>query len=151
MKLIAHRGNLFGPNPDLENSPKYLLNAANQGFDVEVDLWVKDNKLFFGHDGPLYRITPRTLARLSYHAWIHCKNVEALEWCKEQDFWDSLHYFWHQKDSYTLTSRGYIWTYPGKTVPKGGVLVDKNLKVVPKDIEYVCSDWVGKIKPEEEV
>ena len=26
----------------------------------------------------------------------------------------SLNYFWHQTDDFTLTSHGYIWTYPGK-------------------------------------
>jgi hypothetical protein len=24
------------------------------------------------------------------------------------------HYFWHQEDDYTITSKGFIWVYPGK-------------------------------------
>ena len=44
MKFIAHRGNVFGPNVELENSPNYIDKAISTGYDVEVDLWVKDDK-----------------------------------------------------------------------------------------------------------
>jgi hypothetical protein len=39
MILIAHRGNLDGPNPSMENHPDYIDAAINAGFHVEVDLW----------------------------------------------------------------------------------------------------------------
>ena len=26
----------------------------------------------------------------------------------------NCHYFWHQEDDYTITSKGIIWAYPGK-------------------------------------
>ena len=32
MKLIAHRGNINGPKYDLENKPKYIMNAINKGY-----------------------------------------------------------------------------------------------------------------------
>jgi len=38
MKLISHRGNLFGPNPTNENNPDYILNAIELGYDVEIDV-----------------------------------------------------------------------------------------------------------------
>ena len=42
--------------------------------------------------------------------WFHAKNIEA--------FYELLKLnivcFWHQNDDVTLTSNGYIWTYPGK-------------------------------------
>ena len=56
MKLIAHRGNIFGPNLDRENNPDYILEALDYGCDVEIDLWVKDNDLFLGHSSPEYPI-----------------------------------------------------------------------------------------------
>ena len=55
MILISHRGNLDGPNKSFENSPSYICEAIDRGFDVEVDLW-KTNKLFFGHAEPQYCI-----------------------------------------------------------------------------------------------
>ena len=38
MKLIAHRGNIDGPNPSKENHPEYIESAIVDGYDVEIDL-----------------------------------------------------------------------------------------------------------------
>jgi hypothetical protein len=43
MYLIAHRGNINGPNKEHENSPGYILNAIELGYDVEVDIWYENN------------------------------------------------------------------------------------------------------------
>lgn len=142
-KLIAHRGNMWGPIPKKENSPAYIKEAIQQGFDVEVDLWKIDRAFFLGHDKGKYKITEKWLYTYPSMTWFHCKNSAALEYCISY----GLHCFWHQNDDYTLTSNGYIWTYPGKVVPECGVLVDKNLKMAPKsEIEFICSDYVGEIK-----
>jgi hypothetical protein len=50
MILIAHRGNLNGPNPEHENKPEYLLNAINKGYNVETDLWLIDKKLYLASE-----------------------------------------------------------------------------------------------------
>ena len=39
MILIAHRGNIDGPNPELENSLQYIDKAIDSGYNVEVDIW----------------------------------------------------------------------------------------------------------------
>jgi hypothetical protein len=56
-----------------------------------------------------------------------------------------LNYFWHQEDNFTLTSQGYIWTYPDKDVTNKSiaVLVDKEL--APDGVAGVCSDYIGLI------
>ena len=56
MKLIAHRGNLNGPNTKLENSPEYILNALNKIFDCEIDVRYINKKLFLGNDTSDYEI-----------------------------------------------------------------------------------------------
>jgi hypothetical protein len=38
MRLISHRGNTIGPNPEMENSPLYIQETLDKGFDVEIDL-----------------------------------------------------------------------------------------------------------------
>ena len=53
MKLIAHRGNITGRNPDEENSPDYISQAIQKGYDVEVDVWLMDG-IYLGHDKPQY-------------------------------------------------------------------------------------------------
>ena len=50
MKLISHRGNLHGKNPDLENRPDYILQALKKGYHCEIDVWLIRNKIFLGHD-----------------------------------------------------------------------------------------------------
>lgn len=109
MKLIAHRGLLYGPDKSLENSPTQIEKALAMGFDVEVDLWasgILHNEFWLGHDEPRYRVTREFLERDSI--WVHCKNHDALTIVTP-----AMHYFWHQSDDYTITSRGMIWVYPG--------------------------------------
>ena len=38
MKLIAHRGNVYGPESDKENSPDYIDKSISMGYDVEIDV-----------------------------------------------------------------------------------------------------------------
>ena len=45
MILISHRGNLEGKQPEQENNPLYIYNALNKGYEVEIDVWYKDNEL----------------------------------------------------------------------------------------------------------
>ena len=38
LKLISHRGNLHGKFASLENSPEYIEEAIDKGFDTEIDV-----------------------------------------------------------------------------------------------------------------
>lgn len=136
MILIAHRGNLSGPDPDRENSPDYINEALAAGFDVEIDLWYGDGKLWLGHDTPLHPIDDDFLQRPGL--WCHAKNIMALE--KLIDL--KVHCFFHDGDAVTLTSHKYLWTYPGAW------LTPRSICVLPKIIDEVagcagiCSDYV---------
>ncbi len=139
MILIAHRGNIDGPNPRKENSPQYILDAISNGFNVEVDIWIKNEKLFLGHDEPQYPIKNNFLDTYKSKLWCHAKNIAALEYLLSNDF----HTFWHQNDDYTITSKGFIWTYPNKHVEKGiYVLPEKFDTCIPKACLGICSDYV---------
>ena len=52
IKLISHRGNLNGVNPDRENSPSYIQEAITAGYDVEIDVHWWDSGIWLGHDKP---------------------------------------------------------------------------------------------------
>lgn len=143
MKLISHRGLLNGPNKNLENQPYQIQTALNKGYDCEVDLWVFDDRLYLGHDGPQYSITEQFIQQSGL--WIHAKNLYALHWLLNTN----LVYFWHQEDHFTLTSNGYIWTYPGKPLTDKSIMVlpeweDKTLGNV-KDAKChgVCTDYIN--------
>ena len=78
----------------------------------------------------------------------HAKNIEALEHMLNV----GVHCFWHESDHYTITSNGFIWTYPGHT------LTPQSICVMPEKFEGlysqheinncagVCSDFIGKYK-----
>ena len=144
MKLIAHRGNINGSEPDNENSPEYIERAIQQGFDVEIDLRVGLG-LQLGHDKSQYFIDINWLDKFKHRLWIHCKDFAALKYLTERKI-SGLNYFWHQEDDYTLTSLGYIWTYPDKHVSNNSVLVDLSGVTIKENCYGICSDYVGKIK-----
>ena len=151
MIRISHRGNISGPNPKLENKPSYIESALNDKYAVEIDVWF-DKHFYLGHDKPRYKITYNWLINKWHLLWIHCKNRESFEKMtisyKKTDMY-LLNYFWHQTDDYTLTSKGYIWTYTGIVAPKYGI------RVLPKETEKIpicagiCSDnierWENKL------
>ena len=154
MKLIAHRGNIDGPNPSQENKPEYIEEAILQGFDVEIDLRYDtlNKKLYLGHDEPQYPTTWFWIGKYINNLWVHCKNIEALY---EFSYATSgFNYFWHQEDDFTLTSKNYIWTYPGKNYTPKSIIVMPEWNVsaeVFTDLKVfncygICSDYVGKLK-----
>ena len=106
MIFIAHRGNLNGPDKSRENHPDTIEEAIALGFHCEIDIWLIGAHYFLGHDFPQYPTDLHFLERHKEFLWIHCKNLEALT-----NLGDHFHFncFFHDKDLYTLTSRGFIW------------------------------------------
>ena len=143
MILISHRGNIKGANKMFENSPGYILKAINQGYDVEVDVRLNLGKWFLGHDKAEYPIDDLFLK--NDKLWCHAKNLNALEYM----LLHNVHCFWHQKDDYTVTNRGAIWTYPGNELTKNSICVmPESLKIdtVPSFCLGVCSDYIERYK-----
>ena len=137
MILISHRGNLHGKTK-LENQPEYVENVLKKKFNVEVDVWFYKKSFYLGHDKPQYKIKKEFLSNSKI--WCHAKNPDAMYELSKTKF----HYFWHQNDNYTITSRGFIWVYPKKKYFKNSVIVIKNrIKKIPTDCYGICSDYVG--------
>jgi hypothetical protein len=135
MRIISHRGNLFGPNPDKENHPDYINFALDHGVECEIDLWKVGDRLFLGHGAPQYEISVQFLN--TPNLWIHIKNTEALMWaCSTK-----LNYFWHETDLATLTSHGYVWCFPGNYLSAGITVLTGNEIKVPEKVLGVCTDY----------
>lgn len=144
MILISHRGNINGKFPELENSIDYINSAIKLGFDVEVDVWMIEGVLFLGHDEPQYGITQHWLNERYTKLWIHCKNIEAVEWFSDIG---AFNWFWHETDTITLTSKGFIWAYPGKQPIKNSIAVMPELHDDTISMCVgVCSDFIKKYK-----
>lgn len=140
MIYIAHRGHTHGVKKQKENEPEYIMDALKMGFDCEIDAWFINGSWRLGHDTPQYSISLDFL--YTPGLWVHCKNVAALSRLIKTD----INAFWHQEDDYTLTTKGYIWCYPGKMID----IPDKAICVKPEihDTDWnqfsgVCSDYVG--------
>jgi hypothetical protein len=143
MKLIAHRGNINGRMESWENEPSYIDLAIKKGYDVEVDVWYIDNKLWLGHDKPQHGVDFIWFKDRVLRLWVHCKNVEAVVFFKNSQY--EFNYFWHETDTITLTSLNHIWAFPGKQP------IENSVAVMPEinndDITQcigVCSDFVEK-------
>ena len=133
--IISHRGNIDGKNELLENSPDYIDKAISKGFDVEIDLWIdRSSKIFLGHDEPQYEIDMLWLEDRKNKLWIHCKNIDAVVFFNNTK---NFHYFWHQNDDITLTSKSYIWAYPGKQP------IQNSIAVMPEIFEDNISNCLG--------
>lgn len=111
MILISHRGNVDGPEENIENSPKRINYCIDLGYSVEIDLRIKDKKLYLGHDEAQYEIDENWLLERKNNLWVHCKERESFEYALKMR---KLNCFWHNVDDYTMTTWGYVWAYPGK-------------------------------------
>ena len=117
MILISHRGNIKGANSSDENRPEYINNALNLGYNVETDVWFKNNSFYLGHDMPQFKIDKSFL--INKKIWCHAKNFNSLYEMSKIN----CHYFWHEEDKYTITSKGYIWAYPGEEINENTICV----------------------------
>ena len=142
MYLISHRGNINGPNIKMENPPSYVTNAISKGFDVEVDVWVIDNKIYLGHDSPQHLIDLQFLQNKKF--WCHCKNISALKYLLNAN----VHCFFHQTDDVTLTSDGFIWTFPGKEITKKSICVmpERSYHNTINLAAGICSDYIDNLE-----
>jgi hypothetical protein len=138
-KLISHRGNLFGRDESIENNPNHIRSILNN-FDCEIDVWLVDGNLFLGHDEPSFKIKKTFLKNRKL--WCHAKNLFALEYMLE----NNIHCFYHDRDDFTLTSKGFIWTFPNKNVCGKSVIVDLNEDWSKNHYNSfaVCSDFILK-------
>jgi hypothetical protein len=136
-----------GPSA-LENHPDHIREALQAGFDVEVDVWLIDGDIWFGHNEPQY---PAHITVLNNRYWLHCKNIEALRFFGGIEI-NEANVFWHESDDYTLTNKRFIWTNIGKDLTGRSIMVmpevtDSTLEnTLDVDCAGICSDWIQKIK-----
>lgn len=148
MKIISHRGNLEGLTPSRENSPSFIDEAINSGYDVEIDLRINDGELYLGHDKPQYKIKEEWLSKRREKLWIHAKDSEAFFWLHKRG--KTYRYFWHTNEDYTLISNGIIWCHDIKKHNKQCIiplLSEEQIAAQNKiDAFGICTDFVLKVK-----
>ena len=150
MILISHRGNIDKKNISRENNPDYIDEAIKKGFQVEIDIWFIKNEFFLGHDYGQYKIDFEWIYKRKSKLWVHCKNILAVEELgdvSKNPSYSELNFFFHDRDDLTLTSKGFLWVYPGKQP------VNNSIAVLPElyndDLSScigICSDLINNYK-----
>ena len=146
MILIAHRGNINGRNLNRENTVSYIEEAINKGYDVELDIRVIKNKVYTGHDNPIDNIDLNWLKKFKNRLWIHCKDTESLKYFSNlKDY----NYFWHEKDQFTITSKGFILSHVNNNVKKLSgdfIKIHFKNKKINGNFVGILSDYLLKYK-----
>lgn len=143
--LIAHRGNVFGPRPEMENRPEHLQRALDMGFSIEVDIRLgTDGQLWAGHDAPLWPINP-TFGSPERVYW-HCKNTDTFlsfrSCCPPRS-----NYFLQENDGLAVTSQDEFWLHSSQSErPCYPGMIRTILGYRPEAATQggrLCSDFVG--------
>tara|TARA_B110000967_G_C18779192_1_gene507341 strand:- start:630 stop:1094 length:465 start_codon:yes stop_codon:yes gene_type:complete len=143
MIKISHRGNLNGPEKDLENSPRQIQKVLKKGFECEVDVWYLNGSLTLAHNLKTdinHKINDKFIIQKGL--WCHAKNLDALNYLNNLN----VNYFWHEDDRLTITSKNWIWCHPDI---KNSSKINNSIICLPeikkKKLDYFsgfCSDFV---------
>lgn len=149
--LYAHRGNIAGPNPKLENTREYVGKAIHAGFSVEVDLNLDDRGLYLGHgqDNPITRVTVDWLLMHQDRLLIHVKDYAA--YCALNS--PSCHLFFHCTEPFVFTSQNHIWAHAyflageksNCIIPLIALPQAKTAKIYAKAYG-ICSDYIRTVE-----
>jgi len=141
MIIISHRGNLKGKDLSKENNPAHLQHVmGDHKIMCEVDLWLVDNELLLGHDFPEYKIDESFLESFANFLVIHAKDLNAANWLYDSQ--RKYNWFYHKNDEMTLTSHGWIWSYPGIYMDNGVVVeLGPPNTAITLHTRGVCTDY----------
>jgi len=123
MLFIAHRGNLYGPDPKTENTTSQIEHVLHTtDYSIEIDVWCHNNKFYLGHDEPTIKINNAYDYLNNPRFFIHAKNLSALTHLTR--VLNKPHIFSHDKDPVVLTyPRGFAWVYPGHPIDDYSICV----------------------------
>ncbi len=146
MLLISHRGNITKKIPEKENTISHINNALNEGYYVEIDVWFKDSKWYLGHDYPNIQVDYSFINNPKF--FLHTKNKNALFALHEANYSINAEYFWHENDTYTLTSKNNIWVYVGMPLLPNSICVlpEQSLSGDINLCKGICSDVIYNYK-----
>ena len=136
--IISHRGNISGPSANTENVPEHINNVIKHVL-VVIDVWNVKNEWHLGTEEPTHMVDVEFLKH--ENLILRARNMGALSQLTETD----LHYFAHQADDFTLTSKNQIWTFPTKEVTTNSIVMCGNMtqtrKYYRSDCYAICTDY----------
>ena len=115
------------------------------GYDVEIDVRIIESNIFLGHDTPDHKVDLGFLKERERHLWCHAKNIEAFLFLLDKE----IHCFWQERDDYSLTSRGFLFTHSRITKPTKKSIIFSDIEPISVvGAAGVCSDYIARYKNE---
>lgn len=149
MILISHRGNITGRIPEVENQPDYIQDTITLGYDVEIDVRMKEGQLYLGHDYAQYKVELEWLMERRDKLWIHTKDFESLDLLIDK----GLRVFFHEQERQTIINNtNLIWSHDLGSISSKSIipLLDtqsiEQYGYLAQNVYGVCSDYLNKIK-----
>tara|TARA_Y100000310_G_C20398109_1_gene676087 strand:+ start:96 stop:782 length:687 start_codon:yes stop_codon:yes gene_type:complete len=162
MKLISYRGNINGPNPEVENTIPYINDALTEGYAVSVDVWLSRGELYlctkrpqlpgssrsrgYRTGPPYYKVSEQYLE--NNMILVQAGTPETLARLAKNG---RIHCFYVSEET-AVTSRGLLWTT--KDISGSNVL-RVNLEGSPMPPCYaVCSNHIrnyGRPDPDQAI
>ena len=134
MIIISHRGNIKGPISTTENHESSINKCIQNNIQIEIDLWGISGELFLGHDFPEHPIEKTFLMNNKEYLWIHCKNIDAADFCCT----NNLSWFGHDSDEYvSVSGRNIIWRHPFSKCK----ITEKSIAVLPELSRLTVEDF----------
>ncbi len=152
MKIISHRGNLNGPNPQSENKLSQIELCLQKGYDVEIDLrYIASEKEFYlGHDTPDENVSLSWINDHKDRPWIHCKTLDTLDYFSRAQINSFI--FGIKMIIIHLRVNHLIWAYPGMEISSQSIIV---LPELDQSIDWnlikltscygICTDYPNKL------
>lgn len=152
-RFISHRGNLENKITSDENRPDVLDRRIRQGYQVELDVWVRDTSYWLGHDEPQYEVSFDWLMKDLGKKYIHCKDGPTFEHMLIRSGREGYNpnLFYHTNEDYALTTRRYVITHPCETLLEGSINMMPEMASIKRNEERekayaVCSDAIRNWK-----
>jgi hypothetical protein len=151
MKIISHRGNLTGPDLSIENLPEQIDKCISLGYDVEIDLRIKNEIPHLGHDYSQYEVSFNWILERISNLLIHVKEFDALIWLKENI--PNARFFCHQSDDFTIVSDGAIWVHNLNVTVNERCIIPlitqdelKKSNFMINKVNAICTDYVEDLE-----
>lgn len=130
--IIAHLGNIHGPEPEQENRLRYIQKALDAGWHVSVSVLFSSGAFLLPHAGG-YDVIPAALLS-KQRVWCNALTPDTLDaLCGA-----NAHCFCMGGQPYSLTSAQFIWTMAGHP------LADRAIAVFP---EQAAANWLDEYEP----
>lgn len=143
---IAHRGLLYGPDSEKENTLQQLTDNIIHNRISECDIWYTGNSYYLGHDAPTIKIEKQWLIEHKELLLIHAKTPDTfhnLHSLRKEEGVD-LHLFYHTDEDIVLTTKQDVIVFPGLQINPGWVsmMPERAPHITIEDASIICSDFI---------